>query len=122
MTDGAQDPNEYNGHIGRGGGDGFPRGGGGGLLNLLPLLLGLFRKPDGPFILVVLVGTYFSPGPKVGLPEPSNYSQMGCVGHAMAVIGYNHKLAGGAFQIMNSWGPEWGENVVPYWIVEINKQ
>jgi hypothetical protein len=28
----------------------------------------------------------------------------------MCVIGYDDNLAGGAFQIMNSWGTEWGEN------------
>ncbi len=35
---------------------------------------------------------------------------MGFGGHAMCVVGYDDRLEGGAFQIMNSWGPEWGEN------------
>lgn len=38
-------------------------------------------------------------------------------GHAMCVIGYDDDLAGGAFQIMNSWGQEWGNRGlawVPY--------
>lgn len=35
-------------------------------------------------------------------------------GHAMCVIGYDDNLEGGAFQIMNSWGPEWGENGLGY--------
>jgi hypothetical protein len=35
---------------------------------------------------------------------------MGFGGHAMSVIGYDDYLEGGAFQIMNSWGNEWGEN------------
>ena len=30
--------------------------------------------------------------------------------HAMCVIGYDDDFAGGAFQIMNSWGANWGEN------------
>jgi C1A family cysteine protease len=30
-------------------------------------------------------------------------------GHAMCVIGYDDNLEGGAFQIMNSWGEDWGE-------------
>ena len=29
--------------------------------------------------------------------------------HAMCVIGYDDKKYGGAFQIMNSWGEDWGE-------------
>jgi hypothetical protein len=28
----------------------------------------------------------------------------------MCVIGYDDNLAGGAFQLMNSWSPKWGEN------------
>ncbi len=39
-------------------------------------------------------------------------SQMGMGGHAMSVIGYDDRKFGGAFQIMNSWGPEWGKNGV----------
>jgi Papain family cysteine protease len=30
-------------------------------------------------------------------------------GHAMTVIGYDDNLEGGAFQIMNSWGEDWGD-------------
>lgn len=30
-------------------------------------------------------------------------------GHAMAVVGYDDGVLGGAFQIMNSWGTEWGD-------------
>lgn len=30
-------------------------------------------------------------------------------GHAMVVIGYDDNKFGGAFQIMNSWGTEWGD-------------
>jgi hypothetical protein len=35
---------------------------------------------------------------------------MGFGGHAMCVIGYDDRKEGGAFEIMNSWGPEWGKN------------
>ncbi|MCU0335998.1 MAG: DUF4384 domain-containing protein [Chitinophagaceae bacterium] len=68
-----------------------------------------------PVVIGMMVGGSFMQGmmgQKVWLPEQSDYSQMGFGGHAMAVIGYDDKLAGGAFQIMNSWGPEWGENGV----------
>jgi C1A family cysteine protease len=35
---------------------------------------------------------------------------MGFGGHAMCVIGYDDRKEGGAFQIMNSWGNDWGVN------------
>lgn len=31
-------------------------------------------------------------------------------GHAMCVVGYDDDKAGGAFEIMNSWGTQWGDN------------
>ncbi len=36
-------------------------------------------------------------------------------GHAMCMIGYNDSIAGGAFEIMNSWGVRFGNNGF-YWI------
>jgi hypothetical protein len=39
---------------------------------------------------------------------------MGMGGHAMCVIGYDDRKFGGAFQIMNSWGPEWGQNGIAW--------
>ncbi len=30
-------------------------------------------------------------------------------GHAMCIVGYDDKKYGGAFELMNSWGTEWGE-------------
>lgn len=36
-------------------------------------------------------------------------------GHAMCVIGYDDNYEGGAFQIMNSWGEDWGNKGV-YWM------
>lgn len=35
-------------------------------------------------------------------------------GHAMCVIGYDDYKSGGAFQIMNSWGEEWGDKGVAW--------
>jgi hypothetical protein len=66
-----------------------------------------------PVVIGMMVGGTFMEGMmgrKVWEPTQRDYSQMGFGGHAMTVIGYDDKLAGGAFQIMNSWGPEWGEN------------
>ena len=31
-------------------------------------------------------------------------------GHAMTIVGYDDNKHGGAFEIMNSWGTEWGKN------------
>ncbi len=50
-------------------------------------------------------------GEKIWVPEKSDNPDYGTMGgHAMCVIGYDDNLAGGAFQIMNSWGNQWGEN------------
>ena len=38
--------------------------------------------------------------------DPSKHGR-----HAMCVVGYDDKKQGGAFCVMNSWGPNWGENV-----------
>lgn len=35
-------------------------------------------------------------------------------GHAMAVIGYDDSRFGGTFEIINSWGPEWGDKGFAY--------
>lgn len=37
--------------------------------------------------------------------DPSN-----SCGHAVAVVGYDDNKYGGAFKILNSWGPNWGDN------------
>ncbi len=31
-------------------------------------------------------------------------------GHAMTIIGYNDNIYGGSFEVMNSWGEDWGVN------------
>ena len=51
-------------------------------------------------------------GQELWTPQGMDESQMGMGGHAMSVIGYDDRKFGGAFQIMNSWGPEWGKNGV----------
>lgn len=70
-----------------------------------------------PVVIGMMVGGSFMQGmigQKVWEPTQRDYSQSGFGGHAMAVIGYDDRLAGGAFQIMNSWGPEWGENGIAW--------
>lgn len=66
-----------------------------------------------PVVIGMMVGGTFMQemmGQKVWIPSSEDYSKMGFGGHAMSVIGYDDYLEGGAFQIMNSWGKEWGEN------------
>jgi hypothetical protein len=41
-------------------------------------------------------------------PTEEDRSLMGFGGHAQCVVGYDDKKYGGAFLIMNSWGPRWG--------------
>jgi hypothetical protein len=66
-----------------------------------------------PVVIGMMVGGTFMEGmigQKVWLPTQQDYRKIGFGGHAMCVVGYDDRLAGGSFQIMNSWGPEWGEN------------
>jgi len=72
---------------------------------------------DAPVVIGMMVGGSFMEGmmgQKVWHPTGDDYSQAGFGGHAMCVIGYDDRLEGGAFQIMNSWGPEWGQNGLGY--------
>ena len=66
-----------------------------------------------PVVIGMMVGGSFMDnmfGKKVWHPTSTDKRKSGFGGHAMCVIGYDDNLEGGAFQIMNSWGPEWGEN------------
>ena len=47
-------------------------------------------------------------GKDTWIPAKSDYQMNGFGGHAMCVIGYDDYKDGGAFQIMNSWGENWG--------------
>jgi hypothetical protein len=49
-------------------------------------------------------------GRDVWIPEPGDAGMMGFGGHAQCVVGYDDTKYGGSFLIMNSWGPEWGNN------------
>lgn len=66
-----------------------------------------------PVVIGMMVGESFMQGmmgQDVWNPAPGDESQMGFGGHAMCVVGYDDKKYGGSFLIMNSWGPEWGNN------------
>lgn len=70
---------------------------------------------DAPVVIGMMVGGSFMQGMMgrdVWSPTGEDRSQMGFGGHAMCVIGYDDRKQ--AFQIMNSWGPEWGKNGVAW--------
>jgi hypothetical protein len=66
-----------------------------------------------PVVIGMMVGgSYMQPmmGQDVWNPTDEDRSMMGFGGHAQCVVGYDDKKYGGAFLIMNSWGPQWGNN------------
>ena len=68
---------------------------------------------DVPVVIGMMVGGSFMQGmmgQEIWHPNEDDYSQMGFGGHALCVIGYDDRKEGGAFQIMNSWGSDWGQN------------
>ncbi|MFZ1688387.1 MAG: C1 family peptidase, partial [Flavobacteriales bacterium] len=83
-----------------------------------------YLSQGSPVVIGMMVGGTFMQemaGQDVWLPTQDDTRMAGFGGHAMCVIGYDdYKLGannGGAFQIMNSWGTEWGRNGlawVPY--------
>jgi hypothetical protein len=74
---------------------------------------------DVPVVIGMMVGGSFMQEmqeQEIWHPTQDDYTMMGFGGHAMCVIGYDDRKEGGAFQIMNSWGKEWGTNGVA-WIL-----
>ncbi len=72
---------------------------------------------NAPVAIGMLVGQSFMQdmmGQELWAPQGMDQSQMGMGGHAMSVIGYDDRKFGGAFQLMNSWGPEWGKNGIAW--------
>lgn len=72
---------------------------------------------DAPVVIGMMVGQSFMQdmmGKELWQPSGMDASQMGMGGHAMCVIGYDDRKFGGAFQIMNSWTPQWGNNGVAW--------
>lgn len=73
---------------------------------------------DVPVVIGMMVGGSFMQdmmGKEVWHPTSDDYTMMGFGGHAMCVIGYDdRKDDGGAFEIMNSWGPQWGQNGIAW--------
>ncbi len=68
---------------------------------------------DAPVVIGMMVGGTFMQdmmGQKVWHPGEQDRSQTGFGGHAICVIGYDDRVEGGAFEIQNSWGTQWGVN------------
>ncbi len=65
-----------------------------------------------PVVIGMMVGGSFMGkmrGKKLWKPTKADYNNVNSFGgHALCVIGYDDNYAGGAFQIMNSWGEDWG--------------
>ena len=57
-------------------------------------------------------GSYMQPmmGKDLWEPTAEDRNLVGFGGHAQCVVGYDDKKYGGAFLLMNSWGPQWGNN------------
>lgn len=53
-------------------------------------------------------------GKKIWNPNGRDRSLAGFSGHAMCAIGYDDNYEGGAFQIMNSWGEDWGDDGIAW--------
>ena len=72
---------------------------------------------NAPVAIGMMVGQSFMQdmkGQELWRPQGMDENQMGMGGHAMSVIGYDDSKFGGAFQIMNSWGQDWGQNGVAW--------
>ena len=70
---------------------------------------------DAPVVIGMMVGGTFMQDmmhKDTWAPNNVDMSQQGYGGHALCVIGYNDSRQ--AFQIMNSWGPDWGDNGVAW--------
>lgn len=68
-----------------------------------------------PVVIGMMVGGSFMHqmvGRSTWRPTQRDYSGHGFSGHAMCVIGYDDSRQ--AFQIMNSWGPEWGQDGIAW--------
>ncbi|MBP7476941.1 MAG: peptidase C1A papain [Chitinophagales bacterium] len=66
-----------------------------------------------PVVIGMMVGGSFMQemlGTEVWIPNDRDYDMPNFGGHAMCIIGYDDFKNGGAFQIMNSWGKDWGVN------------
>jgi len=73
---------------------------------------------EAPVVIGMMVGGTFErgmQGKRVWIPTDSDYAREGdWGGHAMTAIGYDDALEGGAIEIMNSWGTDWGQDGIAF--------
>lgn len=75
-----------------------------------------FIAHGAPVVIGMQVGgSLYELDEEVWHPTDRDYDKSGFGGHAICVIGYDDNKEGGAFQIMNSWGKDWGRNGV-FWV------
>lgn len=82
-------------------------------IDMLAIKQHLFQ--GAPVVIGMMVGGTFMNdmrGQEKWSPSARDYDQKGFGGHAMCVIGYDDYKYGdeGGFEIMNSWGQEWGKD------------
>lgn len=64
-----------------------------------------------PVILCFKVPDSFYRSGAVWIPQSSDTGPSGQHGlHAMCIVGYDDGFQGGAFRVLNSWGPDWADN------------
>ncbi len=65
-----------------------------------------------PVVIGMMVGgSFLEPmnGMRLWTPRNSDLAMEGFFGHAMCIIAYDDTLEGGALQVLNSWGTQWGQ-------------
>lgn len=62
---------------------------------------------DKPVVIAIDIPNSFIDAGEVWIPDSSDYRAWS-QGHGMAIVGYDDNKFGGAFEIMNSWGTDWG--------------
>ncbi len=76
-----------------------------------------YLSQGSPIVIGMMVGGSFMQdmqGRDTWIPTQEDTRMSGFGGHAMCVIGYDDYKEGGAFQIMNSWGTDWGKNGIAW--------
>lgn len=63
-----------------------------------------------PVVIAMNCPESFDNAGKVWNPAIKDYKSRAMQGHSITVIGYDDNKFGGAFQIINSWGTDWGDH------------
>ena len=64
---------------------------------------------ENPVVIAINCPDSFHDVKDVWNPDSSDYSK-NFAGHAVTIVSYNDDKENGAFEVMNSWGTEWGDN------------